>query len=170
MTETFLKIRTVIESNHADEDKYVSLVKEIRGLLAGKFAGKRVDTKRTLTYIGQAHPDWVVNFYHIAAMTYMRVWGGNSGYTMDNHFRVFLGYDNEVNAFDLNKFDEHNNIAIIERRQEEREAFLDDTAKMQTVADAMDTFVEARANIVNSLRGLPDSYGLEEIIKLKGDR
>lgn len=167
MSETFLRIRTIMEKAHEYYEREVKFYKVIREMLAEKFTGKRVDTKRTLTYINSLHPTWTVCFQTVGSHTNLRVWGGDSGYKDHNDYgRVMLGYDNELHVFDPNKMDEHNAwIKANERSIVRIESILDDPNLMRVIADNIDRLNEQRESLLKMIESIPEQSEIEKLIK-----
>lgn len=164
--DTHLRIRGIMEDAHALYMREVKFYTEMRRLLE-KFAGKRVDTKRTITYITSIHPSWTVSFKHIAnSHTSLRVWGGDSSFkSYDDAGCVMLGYNNELHNYDLALLDKYNpGIESAKHEMKRIEDFLNTPENIYEIAETIDNFNALREKIVPKISACPQSYAVLKLL------
>jgi len=167
MSETYLKLRSILEKVYEETERELVFFAEIRRLLVEKFVGKQIN-KRVITYIHSKHPSWLVSFYGVGNSTYIRVWGGDSGFTYDNHGRVFIGYhDTHSNGFSVEAFDANNQqIPSTIAAQTQREALLADTAEMLAIGERIESFNADRDRLDALLEKHADRYAFKKLAGL----
>lgn len=171
--ETFLKIRKILEKNYVEAQREIGFYTEVRRMLVEKFTGKRVDTKRTLTYIQSQHPTWIVTWYNMGNSLYLRVWGGDSGFKDSNDFaRVCMNKCRDIGQFDATEFDRDNpSIPSTIMEQAKREKLLNETRAdevnvLHYLAAEIDAFNDHKDMIVGLLAEQVDHYDIEKLAKL----
>lgn len=165
---TFQKICAAIEKNYAEEAKQIRFQGEIYALLVEKFNGKHI-TQRLCTAIKKLHPTWVVCLDKASSQTYLRAWGGDSGFVMGDQVRVFLGYDEDLISYNPDKFITRNGIEFANKRQQKRSELLDNPIKIQEIACAIDEYTKVRSRLVALIDNVnvDDNYSLEVIAGLR---
>lgn len=170
------KYRTILATARHEYNRDLKLYYEIRSLLVEKFTGKKI-TKRALDYIRSKHPSWTVYLAGVAmrgvrSSTYIRVWGGDSGWTTGNNCgSVCLGYfDTHANGFNPAKLDENNpSIPNTEKAKRAVEIALANPCVIEEVSNTIDEFVAMKNKLVKVLEYLPEHYELERLAGLRKD-
>ena len=172
MTDTYLRIRTLMEEAHANYEREVKLYAEVRRILAEKFTGKRVDTKHTINYITKVQPLWHASFEHLSNHVNLRVWPGWVGGQREwnDHSRFMLGYDSELHTFDPALMDKHNmSVENAKREIESIEKFLAHPTAMQQAAQYIDAYKNVTETTKEFLGNCPEHYTLERMAGLRKD-
>jgi len=133
-----------------------------------RYQGKQI-TKRFKTALEKEHPTWRVWLEHMSTTTYIRVWGGNSGYKASTDACSFLvGYSNELASFDIAKFEEHNKYyaKTVMQKVAERNIILGNTGWLEETAERIIQFDKTRRELQEWLMGLSDQSAIKKLIDM----
>lgn len=164
-TITTEMIRDIIYDNLKREMQGVNYHREVTEVLK-KFNGKK-PTKHIANDFQKLHPDYAVNWRVEYGMFHLEFWGGSTGRNYQDRYSMLIGYDTNP-IVDVDKFQEFNASYgyAAEKRNQEREQLLNDSAWLNNTAEALNEFNKAhtflKTQLADSLT-IPDSYYIEKL-------
>lgn len=165
------QVKAIIEKEYADEVRDQALHDEVLRLLT-PFVGK-APSKRIANAIAKAHPTWEVRWNTPYSWSEVQIWGGDTGREgYDNRLSLMIAYDSTP-IVDLDKFRDHNAFAgsAAAARNLWRAEVLKDPARLQEMADAVEAYRKAAADLKRLVcYPNPDQYAIEKLAKGEGKR